>query len=108
MPYNICLLVPDAAVLEKYAKENHLSGEPAELIRRKEVQEMIIQAIREFLKGKFRDYEIPRKYLWLAEDFSLDNEMLTQTMKLKRRVVLEKYKDQIMALYKNDSGLHGA
>ena len=44
-------------------------------------------------------YEIPRKLIFLSETFTLDNGMLTQTMKLKRRVVLEKYKDQIDASY---------
>jgi long-chain acyl-CoA synthetase len=34
------------------------------------------------------------------EDFTLDNGMLTQTMKLKRRVVMEKYGDMLENLYK--------
>jgi long-chain acyl-CoA synthetase len=35
----------------------------------------------------------------LPEDFSIENGMLTQTMKLKRRNVYEKYLDQLEALY---------
>ena len=35
----------------------------------------------------------------IDQTFSLENGMLTQTMKLKRRVVFEKYKDQIDASY---------
>jgi long-chain acyl-CoA synthetase len=34
------------------------------------------------------------------EDFTLDNGMLTQTMKLKRRVVMDKYGDVLESLYK--------
>ena len=34
------------------------------------------------------------------EDFTLDNGMLTQTMKLKRRVVMEKYGEALENLYK--------
>ena len=52
------------------------------------------------LKGKYGGYEIPKKFLFLTENFTLENGMLTQTMKLKRRVVLTKYMDQIEALYK--------
>ena len=60
---------------------------------------MIADEITRSLKGKFGGYEIPRKFIYLSENFTLDNGTLTQTMKLKRRVVLEQYKDQIEDLY---------
>ena len=52
------------------------------------------------LKGKYGGYEIPKKFVFLTEDFTLENGMLTQTMKLKRRVVLDSYMKDIEALYK--------
>jgi long-chain acyl-CoA synthetase len=61
---------------------------------------MIGNAITHQLKGKFGGYEIPKKFLLLSEPFSLDNGTLTQTMKLKRKIVLDKFMDQIEALYK--------
>ena len=63
------------------------------------VQGMIAEAITTFLKGKFGGYEIPKKFVWLIENFSLENGTLTQTMKLKRRSVLEQYQEQLDALY---------
>ena len=60
---------------------------------------MISNAITEGLKGKFGGYEIPRKFIFLPETFSSENGMLTQTMKLKRRNVLERYMPEIEALY---------
>ena len=42
---------------------------------------------------------MPQKYLFVAEDFTVDNGMLTQTMKLKRPIVLKKYGEQLQALY---------
>jgi len=64
------------------------------------VLDLISDTITNHLKGKFGGYEIPKKFLLLPEPFSLENGMLTQTMKLKRNVVLEKLKDRIDALYK--------
>ena len=70
------------------------------LVARQDIIDMISENITSHLKGKFGSYEIPKKFLILPEPFSLDNGTLTQTMKLKRKVVLEKLKDQIEALYK--------
>ena len=87
------------AVREKYAAEHNMPVDPKELVRKNEIREMISGEIIKFLKGKFGGYEIPKKFIFLSENFSLDNGTLTQTMKLKRRVVLEQCKDQIKALY---------
>jgi long-chain acyl-CoA synthetase len=97
--YNVCLLVPDFIVLEKYATEHNIPADPQELVRNNEVCEMISGEITNFLKGKFGGYEIPKKFIYLSENFTLDNGTLTQTMKLKRRVVLEQRKEQIKDLY---------
>ncbi|MDJ0783052.1 MAG: long-chain fatty acid--CoA ligase [Desulfosarcinaceae bacterium] len=97
--YNVCLVVPDFIVLEKYAADHDLPTDPQALIQENKIQEMISGEITESLKGKFGGYEIPRRYTYLSENFTLENGTLTQTMKLKRRVVLEQQKDQIKALY---------
>ena len=97
--FNVCVVVPDFNVLEKYATEHNMPTDPKELVRYKEIREMISDEITKSLKGKFGGYEIPRKFIFLSENFTLDNGTLTQTMKLKRRVVLEQQKNQIADLY---------
>ena len=97
--FNVCVVVPDFNVLEKYATEHNMPTDPKELVQNKEIREMISDEITKSLKGKFGGYEIPRKFIYLSENFTLDNGTLTQTMKLKRRVVLEQQKNQIADLY---------
>jgi len=99
-PYNICVVVPDFDVLLHYAKEKGLPTDTNTLVARQDIIDMIGDAITNQLKGKFGGYEIPKKFLILPEAFSLDNGTLTQTMKLKRKVVLDRLMDQIEALYK--------
>jgi long-chain acyl-CoA synthetase len=99
-PYNICIIVPDFDVLKYYAKERGWPTENKALVARQDVLDIVINAIANQLKGKFGGYEIPKKFLLLSEPFSLDNGTLTQTMKLKRNVVVDNLKDQIEALYK--------
>ncbi|MGD8242685.1 MAG: long-chain fatty acid--CoA ligase [Desulfobacterales bacterium] len=97
--FNACLVVPDFIVLGKYAVEHNLPTDPEALVQRDDIQKMISDEITTFLQGKFGGYEIPKKFLYLSENFTVDNGTLTQTMKLKRRVVLEQQKDQIEKLY---------
>jgi long-chain acyl-CoA synthetase len=99
-PFTVCMIVPDFFVLERYAEKNNLPTDMKTLIQRKDVQDLIANEITNALKGKYGGYEIPKKFLFLTENFTLENGMLTQTMKLKRRVVLQKYMDQIESLYK--------
>ena len=98
-PYNVCIIVPDFEVLGKYARKNGLSEDRNVLVADGSIQKMIAEEIAAFLKGKFGGYEIPKKFLWVTENFSLENGTLTQTMKLKRRSVLEQYRDHLTALY---------
>lgn len=98
--YTVCMIVPDFVAMEAYAQKNNLPTDMKTLVAREDVQKMITNEINDTLKKKYGGYEIPRKYLFLSEPFTLENGMLTQTMKLKRRVILENYTDRIEALYK--------
>ncbi|MEW6076680.1 MAG: long-chain fatty acid--CoA ligase [Thermodesulfobacteriota bacterium] len=99
-PYNVSILVPDFAALKPVAQEMGLGDKrPEDLIREERIQELIKNSVVTQLKKTYGGYEIPKKFLFLAEDFSLENGMLTQTMKLKRRNVFKKYQDQLDALY---------
>ena len=99
-PYNICIIVPDFLVLKKYAAKHNLPDNPEDLIKKKEVTDMIVSEIAKSLTGKYGGYEIPKKYIYITENFTLENGTLTQTMKLKRRTVVNKYKKMIEAQYK--------
>lgn len=99
-PYNICLIVPDFAVLEEYARRNSLPTNPKELVERNEIRELISEEVIQSLEGKYAHYEIPEKFIFLSENFSLENGTMTQTMKLKRRNVIEKYRDLIESQYR--------
>jgi len=100
MPYTICLVYPDFIVMGKYAKENNLPTDPVEMIKDERIVKLFENAIKNQLEGKFGNYEVPKKILLMSEGFSVDNGMLTQTLKLKRRAVLQKYQSDIDRLYK--------
>ncbi|MRR16292.1 MAG: long-chain fatty acid--CoA ligase [Deltaproteobacteria bacterium] len=97
--FNIALVIPDFAALDKWAQKNNLPRDHAELLKRDETKKFLETEIVNQLKTTYGSYEIPRKFIFIAEPFSLENGMLTQTMKLKRSKVFEKYQKEINALY---------
>jgi long-chain acyl-CoA synthetase len=103
--YNVGLIVPDMNVLKRVAEEMKLSIDPKDLFdpsnsEGRKFKELLTAEIQNHLKKIVGSYEIPRKFEFVMEDFTLDNGMLTQTMKLKRRVVMDKYGDMLEGLYK--------
>jgi long-chain acyl-CoA synthetase len=98
--FNVCLIVPDFEVLEKVADTHNLGKDPKSISSSPIIQKMIQESIAKDLKNNFASYEIPKKFIFLPEDFSLENGMLTQTMKLKRNIAMDKYMAAIEALYK--------
>ncbi|MEI6703511.1 MAG: hypothetical protein WCL71_08255, partial [Deltaproteobacteria bacterium] len=83
--------------------ENNLPTDHAEMIKDERVVKLFEDAIKNEMKGKFGNYEIPRKLILMSEAFSVENGMLTQTLKLKRRKVLQKYQADLDRLYNDDN-----
>ena len=82
-----------------WAEKKGISATPCELINDPKVKAMIKESINTHLKHKFGGYEIPKEIILADECFSVENGLLTQTLKLKRRKVLERYRDLIEAAY---------
>ena len=64
------------------------------------MQDYLSKDIIAHLRKTFGSYEVPQKFLFIAEDFTVESGMLTQTMKLKRPLVMKKYGEQLQDLYK--------
>ena len=90
-------LDPDA--IGGWAAESGMAGMPyAELVTSPAVRELI-QGYIDQLNAKLNHWETIKKFLILDRDLSVDDGDLTPSMKLKRRVVADKYKDELNSLY---------
>jgi long-chain acyl-CoA synthetase len=90
-------LDPDA--IAGWAAENGMASVPyAELVRSPAVRQLI-QGYIDQLNAKLNHWETIKKFLILDRDLSVDDGDLTPSMKLKRRVVADKYKDELNSLY---------
>jgi len=99
-PYNVCLLVPDFEALKSYVESIDCTGKNnEELVQVSTFCDFLENQVVEQLKNIYGGYEIPKKFLIIADDFSIDNGLLTQTMKLRRQKVMDKYGEKLMAMF---------
>ncbi len=100
--FNVALVVPDFVALAERLPSAGMPDDPEKVVARPEVRAYFLDGITTALEGKFGGYEIPKKVILLTEDFTVDNGMLTQTMKLKRRNVALAYQDRIDAAHASE------
>ncbi|CAN5674083.1 AMP-dependent synthetase/ligase [soil metagenome] len=100
LPYLTVIIMIDQENVEKYAQDNDVPfSNYASLTRSREVQELI-QGEIDRINGKFARVEQIKKFFLLETQLSAEDEELTPTMKLKRKLVQTKYAPQIEAMYR--------
>lgn len=93
------LIVPEFGLLEKWAKDHNISfADREELCANERVNEMMKDRI-ETLQQHLAQYEQIKRFTLLAHHFSMESGELTNTLKLKRSVVVKNYADTINAMY---------
>ena len=99
--YPIMLIVPNWDTVEKWARSENLSFVTrGELLTLPQVHAKIEQEVEKKLTGLAR-FEIPKKIGLIEHEFSVESGELTPTLKVKRRIVDQRYKEQIDALYQS-------
>jgi long-chain acyl-CoA synthetase len=98
--YNIAVIVPDFTTMKKDDRiAKWAQGSPQEVVKEKNIQDFLSEEIKKHLKKSYGGYEIPQKFIFTSEDFTLENGLVTQTMKLKRKEALKTYLKEIEKLY---------
>ena len=97
--YLTVIIMIDQENVEKYAQDTDVPfSNYASLTRAPEVQ-ALIQAEIDRVNKKFARVEQIKKFFLLDTQLSAEDEELTPTMKLKRKLVQQKYAGQIDAMY---------
>ena len=93
------LIIPVYSLLEEYAREHHIPFENHEqLCADKQINEMMKERI-DTLQQQLAHYEQIKRFTLLPHHFSMERGELTNTLKIKRRVLNENYKKEIDAMY---------
>lgn len=93
------LIVPSFPNLRDWSRKNGISEEGSdELIRHPKVIELYKDLVESFNKF-FNHVEQVKKFELLSHEWSVDTGELTPKMSLKRKVVMEKYRDAVERIY---------
>lgn len=98
-PYLACLLVPNFENLVKYANRRKIAfTDISGLVKHPAIVAMYDRQLARVNAG-LAGFEQVKRCVILDHDFTLEDGELTPTMKVKRRVVAQKYQAQIDAMY---------
>lgn len=93
------LIIPEYRLLEDYAREHGIAFEGREdLCANKQIYKMMMERI-ETLQQQLAHYEQIKRFTLLPHHFSMERGELTNTLKMKRKVINENYQDEINAMY---------
>ena len=97
--YLTALLVPTFPELESFAKENGIpTDDNRKLIEHPRIQQLFQEAVDE-VNAHLARYETLKKFEVLPVEFTQETGELTPTLKVKRKVVSTKYKEDIDQMY---------
>ena len=93
------LIVPAFSYLREWCRSNHIpDGSHEELIRNPKVIDLFRELIESFNKF-FNQVEQIKRFELLPYEWSVETGEMTPKLSLKRKVILEKYKDKIENIY---------
>ncbi|WP_090375856.1 AMP-dependent synthetase/ligase [Natronobacterium texcoconense] len=97
------LIVPNVDALERMAEDEgvDLPDSAQEICNHEWVKDRIDREV-EAVNERFESHETIKEYRLVPVEFTEDNEMLTPTMKKKRRTILDEFEDEVESIYAED------
>jgi len=99
--YVVALIVMEEAVIVKMAEENKIVfSDKNELLKNEVIKEQLLDEITKGCKkAQCASYEIPKKLLLTFDQFTVDNGMITVTMKTMRTNIRKVWEEKLNELY---------
>ncbi|MDD3079700.1 MAG: AMP-binding protein [Paludibacter sp.] len=93
------IIAPTIPEVEKFAKANKINySSVEELLKQPEIYNLIMGRIK-VLQSGMAEYEKIKKFTLIPKSFSIEAGELTNTLKVRRAVIMQKYKLQIEEMY---------
>ena len=97
--YAAAIILPDFNYLKEWCKSQQIAyTTPAEMITKKEVKDLIGKEVQKY-NANFGDTEQVKRFELVADEWNSGNGILTPTLKVRRKMVAEKYKNLIDSMF---------
>ena len=97
--YVTAIIYPCIPELEKYAKKNNIAFENTEsLLQKPAIHKLLEERIAIQQKG-MASYELIKRFSLIEKSFAIESGELTNTLKIRRAIVMQKYKSLIDEMY---------
>jgi long-chain acyl-CoA synthetase len=97
-PHIVALIVPDLEFVQEWAKVTGNSDVLTDVILNDDFRSKI-QAALDRANEHLSVIERVRRFALIADEFTVENEMLTPTLKVRRHIIKTKYENQLKGLY---------
>jgi long-chain acyl-CoA synthetase len=97
-PYVAALITLDAEEIGRWATARGIAGDQASLAGDARIHELV-QGIVDGVNSERSRFEQVKRFTILPRDFTMDHGELTQTLKLRRRAVMDHFQSEIDQLY---------
>ena len=95
------LILPNFPAISAWCSRSQIAfSNNADMIKDQRIIDKI-QSVVDIFNKNFGNWEKIKKFELLTDDWSIDGGELTPKLSLKRKVILQKYKDQVEKIYKN-------
>jgi len=98
-PHLVALIIPDAEFAATWAKEQGHSEQSIEFVIEHQDFKAVINEAVVRVGNDLSVIERIRRFTMANEAFTIDNEMLTPTLKIRRHIIRDKYRERLEALY---------
>ncbi|MDD4819403.1 MAG: long-chain fatty acid--CoA ligase [Flavobacteriales bacterium] len=107
-PYVTAFVVPNFEALKNYAASAGITFKNMEeLVNKPSIRQMYEKKIADLQKG-FAGFEMIKRFTLLAKEFSMDAGELTPTLKVRRKIILERLAPQIAMMYASNGFSSGS
>ena len=96
--YLVAIIVPSEDFMKTWSKENDVKPDLVSLISNKKFYDHLYKVV-EKVNVELSLIEKVRKFIIAKEPFTIENKMMTPTLKIRRFQVIEKYGDELNSLY---------
>lgn len=97
--YVTAIIIPAFEALKDYARKKHIQYKSlVDLVNNSEIRRLIQERIDKLQNG-FANYEKVKKFVLLPKEFTMESGELTNTLKIRRPVINNRYAREIEAMY---------